>query len=266
MPDAKTLSAALDAVDVGMALVGPDWLVQFCNVAYGETVGAAPEELIGSSIFADACPCESLAAQEASWDDGVLISVSGESPLGNMVDVVVRPVMPGSDVRLVVVQRAFVRAVTGRRLPPDVTTELHDIVAELTGHTTEQTALEAAPLSILMLGVEGIAALREQHGSEAVEPILREVAQVLVLQKRKADIISRYGDGQYLILAPETPRYGASMLAERIRRRVSALDITTGVGGPPVTLLTYASEYRPHLDGTVREAIARAAAATTTPR
>lgn len=266
MPDAKTLSAALDAVDVGMALVGPDRLVQFCNVAYGESVGAAPEELVGASLFADACPCETLAAQESAWENGEMIAVSGESPLGNMVDVVVRPVMPGSDVRLVVVQRAFVRAVTGRRLPPGVATELHDIVAELTGHTTEQGALDAAPLSILMLGVEGIGSLRETQGAAAAEHVLREVAQVLVLQKRKADIISRYGDGQYLILAPETPRYGASMLAERIRRRVSALEITAGEKGLPVTLLTYASEYRPHLDGTVREAIARAAAATTTPR
>lgn len=82
VPDQRTLCAALDAVDLGMALVGPDHRVQYCNAAYGEFLGLAPDSLSGTSIFGAGCPCESLAAYETDWNLSEMIAVSGEAPMG----------------------------------------------------------------------------------------------------------------------------------------------------------------------------------------
>mgnify|MGYP006143564123 CR=1 FL=1 len=48
-----------DAVDLGMALVGSDHRVEYCNAAYGEYLGLAPDAVTGASIFGAGCPCES---------------------------------------------------------------------------------------------------------------------------------------------------------------------------------------------------------------
>lgn len=258
VPDETTLCAALDVVDVGMALVGPDRRVQYSNAAYAEFVGTTPDDLVGESVFGVACPCEALQEHRERWEEAELMTVSGASPDGAVVDVVVRPVTPGSDVRLVVVRRGLVRAMTARRLPTPVVQEVQEFLTELTGHAADPSSLSAAPLSILMLGVEGIDDLRASIGDEAVEDVLREVAQSLVLQKRKADIISRYEDGQFLVIAPDTPRYGAAMLAERIRSRVESLAIEAEGEPVPVRLNTYTAEYRPQLDGSIRDAVRRA--------
>jgi diguanylate cyclase (GGDEF)-like protein len=256
--DEKMLCAALDLVDVGMAIVGPDRRVLWCNTAYADFLARSADELAGLDFLGEGRPCHEALELEEDWDLERMTTVSGESPGGGPIDVAVRPVVPGSDHRLVVLRRGLVRPVSGRRLPDEVAQELGEYVTELTGHAADPAMLAAAPLSILMLSIAEFDSIRSVHGEEVLEEVLRQVAQALVLQKRKADIIARYRDGQFLVLAPDTPRFGASMLAERIRRSVVALDLR--VRGEPlhVTVLAFAGEYRPSLDGTVREAVEKA--------
>jgi diguanylate cyclase (GGDEF)-like protein len=260
VPDQRTLCAALDAVDLGMALVGSDHRVEYCNAAYGEYLGLAPDAVAGASIFGAGCPCESLAAYESDWDVSEMIAVSGEAPMGGVVEVIVRLVAPGADTRLVVVRKGMVRTISARRLTPEVVEDVAQFVTDLTGHPVDQGALGVAPLSILLLALADLDSLRLRYGDEVSEDALRQVAQALVLQKRKADITCRYGDGQFLVLAPDTPRYGAAILAERIRQSLTVLDLEVIDGPVPVTLLAYTAEYRPSMDGSIREAVVKASA------
>jgi diguanylate cyclase (GGDEF)-like protein len=258
--DEKMLCAALDLVDVGMAIVGRDRRIEWCNAAYAEFLGRTPEELIGADFFGDARPhCEGFDLVDL-WNGESVLTVSGECP-GGPVDVSVRRVVPDSEQRLVVLRRGMVRAVRSRRLPAEVAEEVRGFVRELTGHVADPAILAASPLSILMIAIAEIEAIRLAHGEEGVEEVHRQVAQALVLEKRKADIIARYGDNQFLILAPETPHHGASMLAERIRRSVHALDLRAGDQPLTVTVLAHATEYRSQLGGSVRAAVEKASAA-----
>lgn len=262
MPDERTLCAVLDAVDVGMALVGPDRRVQWANAAYADFVDMTPADLEGTSLFGRACPCDAFAGREEEWERSRTLAVTGESPDGTVVEVVARPVTPDSDVRLVVVRRGFVRPVSGRRLPPDVVAEMSGFLTDLTGHAPDPAAIGVAPIAMLVFAVDDLAGLRGRLGAEGAEEALRQVARALVLQKRKADIVSRYGDGQFLVIAPDTTREGAAMLVERIEARLAGLVLE--VDGEPVqvALRTWAAEYRPALDGSLREAVRRAAEAT----
>jgi len=221
------------------------------------------KEISGASFFEGARPCDEVLDIEADWGADRILTVSGQGP-GGPVDVSIRPMLPDTPERLVVLRRGIVRPMRGRRLPDDVATELCDYVTELTGHTADPTTLTAAPLSILMLMIAEAETIRATHGEDVAEDVLRQVAQALVLQKRKADVIARYREGQFLVLAPDTPRVGASMLAERIRRSVASLALE--VSGEPlrVTVLAFAAEYRPAMDGTVREAVEKASASLQT--
>ena len=257
MLDEKILCAALDLVDMGMAIIDSRQRIEWCNVAYAELLGRSTEEFHGADFFGDARPCNEVLEYEDDWNRDRMFTVSGQSASGP-VDVVVRPVVKGSQQRLVVVRRGVVRGNGSRRLPPEVAVELCEFVTDLTGHPADPMVLGAAPLSILVLTIAEHDAIRLSQGDEVLEEVLRQVAQALVLQKRKADIIARFRDGQFLVLAPDTPRSGASMLAERIRKSVEGLDLRVGGHALPVSLLAHSAEYRPHLDGNVREAVEKA--------
>ena len=260
MLDEKVLCAALDLVDVGMAIVGPDRRIEWCNAAYGEFVSHSAEGLIGQDFLGDALPCEEALQLADGWNGERMVTVSGEGA-GGQVDVSVRRVVPGSDQRLVVVRRGLVRPVGSRRLPAEVVEELRAFVTELTGHVADSAVLATSPLSILVITIAEIESVRLTYGDAIVEEVLRQVARALVLQKRKADIIARYRESQFLILAPDTPHHGASMLAERIRRSVEGLGLRGGGQPLAVTLLAHATEYRPQMGGTVRQAVEKASAA-----
>lgn len=260
MLDEKMLYAALDLVDLALAIVGPDGRVEWCNAAYADIVGSTAEDLTDSDLFGEARPCDEILPYERSTDRNQMVTVSGES-LAGPVDVTIRPVVAGADHRLVVLRRSLVRPLGGRRLPPEVAEEVRSYVTELTGHAADTALLTMAPLSVLVLGVAEVESIRAAYGEDLLEEVLRKVAQTLVLQKRKADIIARYREGQFLVLAPDTSRHGAAMLAERIRRSVAALDLSARGQPIQVMLLAHAAEYRPSMDGSIRAAVEKASAA-----
>ncbi|HUP01556.1 MAG TPA: diguanylate cyclase [Gemmatimonadota bacterium] len=259
--DPNLLRAALDALDVGIALVGPDHRIRHCNSAYADLLAAPPEFLLGASLFGAGSPCKRLADYEAEWDRGETLSVTGESQDGAVVDILVRPLAPGSDVRLILARRAGGRSIQSGTLPADVLADLRSFIGDLTGHAAADATLARAPLSILVLAVDGLENARRTGGNAAAEEVIRQVTQVLVLEKRKQDIISRYGDGLFLVLAPDTPGHQAALLAERLRDRVDAVEIDPADDSLRPHLRVSTAEYRPHLDGSVREAVDRAASA-----
>lgn len=254
------LQATLDALDVGIALVGPERRIRYCNAAYANLFAVPPELLLGASFFGAGSPCDGFTARGAEWDRGETISVTGESLDGSPVDVIVRPLATGSDMRLVLARRGLARSLRGGTLPAEVLADVRTYLEELTGHATDDDALARAPLSILVLAVEGLDGVRRNGGDPAAGEVVRQVAQILVLEKRKSDVITRYGEGVFLVLAPDTPGPQAALLADRFRDRVE--EIQTGTGAVPsrVRLRASTAEYRPHLDGPLREAVDRAAA------
>lgn len=258
MPDAKTLSAVLDAVDVGMALVGSDRRIRWSNAAYADFLGCLPKDLEGASVFASGCPCDGFRSREPEWDRVSTMTATGKTPDGTAVEVVVRPVTAESRLRLVVVRRGFVRYPSGRRLPPEVVEEMSLYLTELTGHAPDAGSIGVSPVSILMFEVNDLESLRTRVGDDGIEGVLRQVARALVLQKRKVDIVCRYRDTQFLVIAPETPRHGASILVQRIAAGVAALGVE--VDGRPleISLRTFSAEYRPAFDGPLRDAVVKA--------
>jgi GGDEF domain-containing protein len=259
MVESALLSAALDALDIGIALVGADGRIRHCNVAYADLLAAPPELLFGSSLFGAGSPCEALTGLAAEWDASKTFTVSGESFDGTAVDIAIRPVDAGASTSLILVRRGFARAAQRRGLPAEVVADIRAFLGGLTGHVPEDAVLARAPLSILVLGIDGLVAARRDGGEAESAEAVRQVAQVLVLEKRKSDIVSHYGDSRFLVLAPDTPGPRAALLAERFRNRVDALEMALGDPQLRVRLLVSSAEYRPQLDGSIADAVERAA-------
>ena len=90
------------------------------------------------------------------------------------------------------------------------------------------------PLSLLFLDLDGLKTINDRHGHRAGSTALREVAGVIRLALRESDVAARWGGDEFTILAPNTGRDAAFVLAERVRRqiadRLSSWPLTGSIG------------------------------------
>jgi diguanylate cyclase (GGDEF)-like protein len=78
------------------------------------------------------------------------------------------------------------------------------------------------PASMLMVDSDNLKAVNDQHGHDAGNRLLRQVANAMQAELRATDVPARYGGDEFIVLLPETPPKGAVDVAERIRAAISA--------------------------------------------
>ena len=81
------------------------------------------------------------------------------------------------------------------------------------------------PLSLLMIDSDQLAAIENKHGHDGGEALLKALTSSLFSGTRVSDLVARVDEEQFAILLPETSCEGAQLLAERLRRKISDLNI-----------------------------------------
>jgi diguanylate cyclase (GGDEF)-like protein len=158
--------------------------------------------------------------------------------------------------------------------------DLHELVArqavtdELTGlfnHRRFQEVVTAEVgrskrfeqgLGLLMLDLDDFKEINDTYGHQQGDVVLREVARVLRETSREIDEPARYGGEELAVALPQTDLEGAYNLAERVRERVEALEITRLDGGGVLKVTaSLGVAALPDSAGTKQELIAAADAA-----
>lgn len=120
-------------------------------------------------------------------------------------------------------------------------------------------ARSGAPLSVLMLDLDRFKAVNDRWGHAAGDEVLRALAGALRAELRACDLDARFGGEEFLVLLTDTQLDDAMRAAERIRRRIAALEIDAGEALLRVTVSIGVAQLR---EGeAVDAAIARADAA-----
>jgi diguanylate cyclase (GGDEF)-like protein len=115
-------------------------------------------------------------------------------------------------------------------------------VDELTGVATRRAILDRLrveagearryqhSVAVVLLDLDGFAAINRDHGLRVGDEVLREVALRLRVRMRSADAIGRVGGDSFMALLPHTDETGAATFADALRRRLLARPIETGAG------------------------------------
>jgi len=101
-------------------------------------------------------------------------------------------------------------------------------------------------LSVLMVDIDHFKAVNDNHGHQAGDAVLRQVAQTLASRLRAQDQIGRFGGEEFLVLLPDTQAEGARVLADALRQAVQqtstpwggqqiVVTISIGVCGHPLS-------------------------------
>jgi len=94
--------------------------------------------------------------------------------------------------------------------------------------------LQQAPLSMLVIDLDGLKAINDRHGHRAGDAALRALADAIRSQLRATDLGARWGGDEFAVLAPNTSTRAAFALGERIRalilERRAASPLTGSIG------------------------------------
>jgi two-component system, cell cycle response regulator len=109
------------------------------------------------------------------------------------------------------------------------------------GTLVEQANTRGKPLTVLVLDIDYFKAINDGHGHDSGDDVLREFAIRIRKSIRGIDLACRYGGEEFVVVMPETDLGVATMVAERLRRRIAGepfpiqqgartVDVTISIG------------------------------------
>jgi diguanylate cyclase (GGDEF)-like protein len=121
---------------------------------------------------------------------------------------------------------------------------IRDSLTELLNHTTtlQQVAAElkraeqeSQALSLVILDIDHFKSINDTYGHPMGDYVLRKLAESLVSQLRKSDIVGRYGGDEFALILPKTNKEVSFQLCNRIREHFSRLNFKAEGVDFPVT-------------------------------
>ena len=98
-------------------------------------------------------------------------------------------------------------------------------------------------LSLLMIDIDHFKKVNDLFGHLVGDEVLEEVADIITSAVRKTDIITRFGGEEFAIILPETTVGHATMLAERIRKKIEEHDYARLIAKESLTVSIGISNY-----------------------
>ncbi len=129
------------------------------------------------------------------------------------------------------VQEATERARTDQLTGLPNRRHFDEIFARILGETDRYGGRSA----LVLVDVDHFKKVNDTYGHEAGDAVLIAVGRALNEERRTTDFVARLGGEELAMLLPQTDEVGALEVAERLRRRIESLTVTTAAGPVRVT-------------------------------
>ena len=80
------------------------------------------------------------------------------------------------------------------------------------------------PVSCLLIDIDYFKIVNDMYGYDWGDILLKKIAQMLNALVRKEDVLTRYGDEEFIVILPETTEQQAMIFAERFRHDVEKME------------------------------------------
>jgi two-component system cell cycle response regulator len=100
----------------------------------------------------------------------------------------------------------------------------------------EQATARGKPLTVLVIDMDYFKSINDNHGHDAGDDVLREFAVRIRKSIRGIDLACRYGGEEFVVVMPETDLAVATMVAERLRRRIATEPFPIQQGGRTIEM------------------------------
>ena len=85
-------------------------------------------------------------------------------------------------------------------------------------------------VSVVFMDLDGFKLVNDAYGHRAGSVTLTEVASVITMMVRDADVVARFGGDEFVMMLPEATAQQATYMAERVRAEIAAHSFNGGVG------------------------------------
>jgi diguanylate cyclase (GGDEF)-like protein len=96
------------------------------------------------------------------------------------------------------------------------------VIIELLGRELLRSRRENSSTGIILCDVDDFKLVNDTYGHVTGDEVLKEVARRLLSCVRGYDFVGRYGGEEFVIVMPETDMAVATIVAERLRRRIAS--------------------------------------------
>ena len=79
------------------------------------------------------------------------------------------------------------------------------------------------PVSCILFDLDFFKVVNDMYGYEWGDVLLKKIAEMLSNLARKEDVVTRYGDEEFMVILPDTSEENAFIFAERFRRDVEKM-------------------------------------------
>jgi two-component system, cell cycle response regulator len=112
------------------------------------------------------------------------------------------------------IEMAITDALTGLYNRRDMETHVGTLV--------EQAAARGKPLTVLVIDIDYFKSVNDSWGHDTGDDVLREFAIRIKKLIRGIDLACRYGGEEFVVVMPDTDMAVATVVAERLRRRIAS--------------------------------------------
>ncbi|MBA3994626.1 MAG: hypothetical protein C0469_13960 [Cyanobacteria bacterium DS2.3.42] len=120
----------------------------------------------------------------------------------------------------------------------DVLTNLPNrhVFKEHLTHSMKRALRLGYSLSLMLIDIDHLRDINLRYGHEVGDEVLIEVGKILKSSVREIDMPARWGGEELVTVLHETDADGAMVVAERVRRRISMLEVKDPKTGKPIKI------------------------------
>ncbi len=99
------------------------------------------------------------------------------------------------------------------------------------------------PFSVIICDIDYFKKVNDVYGHDCGDTVLKSLSTLLGRHIRKQDCLGRWGGEEFLMLLPETTAEGATVLAEKLRKRIEDFEFTYAGIRIPLTMTFGVAQY-----------------------